>query len=158
MTRTASQCLGSAIRIECLAQDLYTGLAGTFLHQPWLRELFERLAAEEAQHAMRIRLLDRHQGKSPWSQEMVDRVSADLDAMATEIAAMGASFRSLPPGADARPVLRRLAEMELRFGSVHAEELARSAEPEIRRLFTVLAGQDARHRQFIEDALGKFAA
>jgi rubrerythrin len=158
MTRTAAQCMGSAIRIECLAQELYEGLASAFQHQPYLRELFEELAAEEGQHAMRIRLLERHQGKAPWPQETIDRVSAELDAVATEIAAMQASFRTVSLAADARPVLRRLAEMELRFGSVHAEQLARSAEPEIQKLFAALADQDARHRELIQIALGKAAA
>lgn len=158
MTRTAAQCLGSAIRIESLAQELYAGLAASFFHQPYLRGLFERLAAEEAQHAMRIRLLERHQGRTPWPQEMVERVSADLDAVAVELAAMKASFRGLASGADARPVLRRLAEMEVRFGSIHAEELARSAEPEIQKLFGTLAEQDARHHELIRNALGKLAA
>ena len=46
MTRTATPCMGSAIRIECLAST------------------FQQLAAEEGRHAMRIRLLDRHQGKA----------------------------------------------------------------------------------------------
>jgi rubrerythrin len=158
MTRTATQCLGAAVRIECLAQELYAGLAVTFGQQPYLRELFERLAAEEGQHAMRIRLLDRHHVKAPWPQEMLDRVSADLDGMAEEISALQRSFRTLPSGADARPVLRRLAEMEVRFGSVHAEELARSADPVVQELFDGLAQQDARHRTFIENALGKVAA
>ncbi len=158
MTRTAAQCLGSAVRIECLAQELYAGLAETYLHQPYLRDLFAQLAAEEGQHAMRIRLLDRHQGKAPWPQETIDRMSADLDALATEIAAMQESFRVIAMTADARPVLRRLAEMEVRFGSVHAEQLARSAEPEIQRLFAALAEQDAHHRELIQNALGKAAA
>ena len=158
MTRTSTQCMGGAIRIECLAQELYAGLAVAFLHQPYLRELFERLAAEEGQHAMRIRLLERHQGKAPWAQETIDRVSADLDAMAAELTAMQESFRKLSLAADARPVLRRLAEMEERFGSVHAEQLARSADPEIQKLFTALAEQDARHRELIRSAMGKIAA
>lgn len=158
MTRTARQCLEAAIRIECLSQELYSGLAVTFGHQPYLRELFEQLAAEEGQHAMRIRLLDRHQVKAPWPQEMLERVSSDLEAMAEEIARIQATFRTLPPGADARPVLRRLAEMEVRFGAIHAEDLARSAKPEIQELFASLAQQDARHRTFIQNALGKVAA
>jgi rubrerythrin len=158
MTRTAAQCLGAATRIESLAQDLYAGLAETFRHQPYLRELFTQLAAEEGQHAMRIRLLDRHQGKAPWPQETVERVSADLDAVEEEMVAMTASFRTLSLAADARPVLRRLASMEERFGSLHAEELARSSEPDIQKLFAALAQQDGRHRELIQRALEREAA
>jgi rubrerythrin len=158
MTRTAMQCLGSAIRIESLAQELYAGLAATFEHQPYLRELFTQLAAEEGQHAMRIRLLERHQGRAPWPQETIERISADLDAVQEEMAAMKASFRMLSAAADARPVLRRLADMEERFGSIHAEELARSSEPAIQKLFGALSTQDARHQELIQKALDRNAA
>ena len=158
MTRTTAQCLGAAVRIECLAQELYAGLAVSFGQHPYLRELFVRLAAEEEQHAMRIRLLDRQPVKAPWPQEMLDRVSADLDGLAEELSALQRLLRRISAGADARPLLRRLAEMEVRFGSVHAEELAQSADPAVRELFAGLAQQDARHRTFIENALGKAAA
>jgi rubrerythrin len=158
MTRTATQCLGAATRIESLAQELYAGLAVTFQHQPYLRELFAQLAAEEGQHAMRIRLLDRHQGKAPWPSEAIDRISADLDAVEEELTAMKASFRTLSPAADARIVLRRLGVMEERFGSIHAEELARSAAPEVHKLFASLSQQDVRHRELIQKALERTAA
>ena len=158
MTRTAMQCLGAATRIESLAQELYSGLATTFQHQPYLRELFTQLAAEEGQHAMRIRLLERHQGKAPWPQETIDRVSADLDAVQEQMTAMKESFRMLSLVADARPVLRHLATLEERFGTIHAEELARSSEPEIQKLFGSLAQQDSRHRELIQKALERNAA
>ncbi len=158
MTRTAAQCLSAAIRIETLAQDLYAGLAVTYQHQPFLRDLFERLAAEEAQHAMRIRLLERHLGGATWAPQDLARISGDLDAMAAEMTAMKEGFRALAPGADARGVLTRLAKLETRFGSVHAEELARSANPEVHKLFAALATQDGRHRDFIQRTLGKLAA
>ena len=56
-TMNASQILRSAARIESMAGDLYAGLAVTFSHQPFLREMFELLAQEEAQHAMGRRML-----------------------------------------------------------------------------------------------------
>jgi rubrerythrin len=157
-TKTAAQCLRSAMRMETLAQELYAGLATTYSHQPWLRDLFEQLAAEEGQHAMRIRLLDRHQGQAPWPPEMVLRVWADLDAMSEAIAAMKVEFRKPSVTVDAPGVLQRLVDMELRFGSVHAEELARSTEPAIQKLFSSLAVQDSRHRELIKKALLRVAA
>jgi rubrerythrin len=155
MTRTAMQILGAATRIESLAQEIYAGLAVTFEHQPYLKELFGKLAAEEGQHAMRIRLLDRHAGKAPWSAEERERIGSDLDALAAEITEKQASFRKLHAASDAREVLASLAEMELRFGSVHAEELARSGDGEVQKLFGALAQQDDRHRELIARALGK---
>jgi hypothetical protein len=48
--------------------------------------------------------------------------------------------------------------MEVRFGAIHAEEMARSAEPEIQKLFVALAQQDARHHELIRDAQERVAA
>jgi rubrerythrin len=157
MSRTVMQCLGAATRIESLAQELYTGLATTFQHQPFLRQLFERLAAEEGQHAMRIRLLSGHGGRVAWPQETLDRIGADLDAVSSEVAMCRGEFRTLAPSADARPVLRRLADMERRFTSIHAEELAKCGDPDVQRLFASLATQDVQHRELIEQALTRTA-
>jgi hypothetical protein len=107
---------------------------------------------------MRIRLLERHQGRAPWPPATIDRISADLDAVAEELGTMKESFRTLSPAADARIVLRRLGSMEERFGSIHAEELARSSEPDIQNLFAALAQQDVRHRELIQKALERSAA
>jgi len=154
MTRTAMQILGAAVRIESLAQDIYANLATTFDHQPFLKELFGQLAIEEGQHAMRIRLLDRHAGKAPWPVEKLERIGSDLDALSAELTRKQASFRKLHAASDAREVLRSMAEMEARFGSVHAEELARSGSPEVQKLFGALAVQDDRHRELIARAIG----
>ena len=155
MNWTAERCLGAALRVEALAEELYAGLAATFEGQPWLRDLFLRLAAEEGQHAMRIRLLRIHAGRTPWSAATLQAVGDDLEALADAIAALRDEFRQLSGTADARGILRRLAALEVRFATVHAEELARSADPEVERLFGSLALQDARHRQLIEEALGR---
>jgi hypothetical protein len=74
--------------------------------------------------------------------------------MTEEIAAMKADFGRSggPPPAD--EVLRRVAAMERSFGKLHAEELARSAEPEVRELFESLARQDATHHALIHRELG----
>jgi rubrerythrin len=154
MTRTVMQILGAATRIESQAQDIYKGLAATFEHQPFLKELFGQLAAEEGQHAMRIRLLDRHGGKASWPADRLERIGSDLDALSAEIAEKQVAFGRLHAASDAREVLRSLAEMELRFGSVHAEELARSGDPAVEKLFGALAQQDDRHRELIARALG----
>jgi hypothetical protein len=151
---TAERCFRSAERVEMLAQELYAGLADAFAARPPLRDLFRRLAAEEAQHALRIRLLERHRGKAPWAPEVVGAICADLDGMTAEITAMKADLGrpGEPPPAD--EVLRRVAAMERRFGRLHAEELARSAEPEVRVLFESLARQDATHQALIRRELG----
>jgi rubrerythrin len=151
---TVAQCFRSAERMEMLAQELYASLAEAFAAQPALRDLFRRLSAEEAQHALRIRLLEKHRGKAPWAPEMVGAIRDDLQGMTAEITAMKADFGGAggPPPAD--EVLRRVAAMERDFGRLHAEDLARSAEPEVRALFESLALQDATHHALIRRALG----
>ena len=158
MAKTASQCLRFAERVETLAQELYSTLAEAFAAEPALAALFRRLAAEEGQHALRIRLLDRHGGRSPWPQEVAVRSCADLEAMAREMDAMRLEFASLGPEPDAGRVLGRLVSMEDRFHAVHAQELARCAAPEVERLFASLASQDAAHHELLRAALLSTAA
>jgi rubrerythrin len=43
--------------------------------------------------------------------------------------------------------------VERRCGSIHAEGLARSADPEVRGFFASLAKQDVRHERLLEQAL-----
>jgi rubrerythrin len=149
---TTYECFQAAARIETLAQELYARLAAIFDGRPYLRHLFAQLAVEEGQHAMRIALLARHQGRSPWAAEALDRISASLGDMAREIEAMKAEFARAGSANDPVEVLRRVVEMERRFGSIHAEELSHSANPDVHELFTSLAEQDARHRAIIESA------
>jgi rubrerythrin len=148
----ASQILRSAARIESMARDLYADLAVTFTHHPFLRELFEVLAQEEAQHAMRIRLLGRHHGRAPWSDQDLERFQRELDGMVKELEAVREMASAAAGARNVRGLLRRLTAMEARFGSIHAEELARSAAPEVQKLFASLATQDARHSEMIEKA------
>jgi rubrerythrin len=158
MPRTASQCLHLAERVEALAQELYAFLAEAFAAEPALASLFRRLAAEEGQHALRIRLLDRHGGRSPWPPDVAERSCADLEAMAREVEEMRGEFSGLGPEPDAGRVLGRLVSMEERFHSAHAQELARCAAPEVERLFTSLAAQDAAHQELLRAALLSTAA
>ncbi len=154
----ASECLRAAARIESMAKDLYAELAITFAQHPFLAELFERLAQEEAQHAMRIRLLERHHGRAPWSEEMLERFQVELDGMQSEIDSVRRLARSAVGPRNVRALLRRLKQMEARFGSIHAEELAKSAAPAVQKLFAALATQDARHSEMIRKAEARVRA
>ena len=158
MPNTASQCLRAAERVETLAQELYSGLAETFAAEPGLAQLFLRLAAEEGQHVMRIRLLHRTGAKSAWPPEVVERACADLETMAAEIDAMRGEFARLPSPRDSGSVLERLVSMEDRFHSIHAQELARCAVPEVERLFAALASQDGAHQALLRAAMTSSAA
>jgi hypothetical protein len=153
MTKSASQCLHAAERMEALAQNLYMRLADAFADRPALRGLFLRLAAEEGQHAMRIRLLERHRGAALWPADVVDRSCRDIDEMTAQIATMRQELDGEHLTLDADVVLQRLAAMEDRFHSIHAQELARSAVPGVQELFASLARQDGAHEELIRAAM-----
>jgi hypothetical protein len=152
MTKTAFTWLNAALRMESAAQALYSDLSIAFSDQPSLRQLFQRLAAEEEQHAMRIRLLQRHQGMSSWPRDVLERFCGQCDAMVAEIAILRKELGTSPESKDVRAVLRRLSEMEDRFCSIHAQDLARYAGPEVEKVFATLALQDSAHRDLLAAA------
>ena len=153
MTKTASTFLRAAERMEAVAQALYTDLAISFSDHPDLRQLFLRLAAEEEQHALRIRLLERYQGKLAWPRDVLAKFCSDCDALIAEMETMRRDLGPFPASNDPATVLGRLAALEERFGLLHAQDLARYAGPEVHELFASLALQDAAHRVLIKAAM-----
>jgi hypothetical protein len=151
---TSYECFQGAARIESLAKEMYAGLADRFAGRPYLRHLFAQLSAEE-EHAMRIWLLARHQGKAPWTAAAMERISESLGLMAAEIESMKAEFAKKESAIDPGEIMRRVVDLERRFGAIHAQELARCADPEVQMLFAALALQDARHQALIESARTK---
>jgi rubrerythrin len=129
---TSYECFQGAARIESLAKEMYAGLAEKFAGRPYLRHLFTQLSAEEEQHALRI--------------------SGRLGVMAAEIESMKAEFAKKDSAIDAGEIMRQVVDLERRFGAIHAQELARCADPEVQVLFAALAQQDARHQALIESA------
>jgi rubrerythrin len=156
--KTASQCLGAAVRLELAAQELYTELSGRFFHEPYLRDLFHRLAEEERQHAMRIRMLSRHQGNAPWTPEVLQRAVTALNSAEAAIAGLKKEFSAPSARLDGVTVLRRVGEVETQFNAIHAEDLAKSLDPTIQKLFSSLAEQDTKHRDLIRAAMTRAVA
>lgn len=152
MTKNASRWLQAALHMETAAQALYSDLSIAFSEHPSLHRLFLRLAAEEEQHAMRIHLLQRHQGKTSWPRDVVERFSGQCDAMVAEIGILRQELGPSPGSRDARALILRLSEMEDRFCSIHAQDLARHAGPEVERVFATLALQDSAHRDLLAAA------
>jgi rubrerythrin len=152
---TTSGFLAAAERMETVANRLYEDLAVAYAGQPDLHQLFRRLAAEEAQHAMRIRLLQRHRGNSAWPRDVVERFGRDVDLVVTEMEAIRTELGMSRPPEDATDLLRRLATLEDRSRSVHAQDLARHAGPEVESLFSTLALQDSAHGVLIQAALDR---
>jgi rubrerythrin len=151
--KNAAQCLGAAARLEIAAQDLYTELSGKFFHEPYLRELFRRLAEEEGQHALRIRMLSRHQGNAPWTPEVLERAVTSLNSAEAALAVLKKELSVPTARLNGVMVLRRVGEVETQFNAIHAEDLSKSLDPKVQQLFTSLAEQDIKHRDLIQAAM-----
>ncbi len=150
---TPAECFEAAVQVENLMRDVYARLAGRYAVEPRLKEVFLRLAEEEEQHAHRIRLLARTHAEGPWAERTAERISRDLGGMSTDLLALVADMERDLEGHGAREVIQRVMEAEDRCASIHAEELAETAEIEVRMLFWSLARQDVRHKEMLERAL-----
>jgi hypothetical protein len=78
--------------------------------------------------------------------------------MLAEIEAVRRRARSSGGARNVGALLRRLTQMESRFGSIHAEELAKSVAPAVQKLLAALATQDAKHSEMIRKAEARLRA
>ncbi len=154
---TVQEIFQAAAAIEGLTQDLYDRLAERFRDDPILRDLFSELAREEAQHALRVRLLGRQAAREPWRYRIDEQAQANVASMAVEVAAMADELASDGYRGDVETLLLRIGEMERRLSVLHADELARDADPEARSIFRLLAQQDSHHLALLEDAASAHA-
>jgi rubrerythrin len=150
---TTEECFEAAVQVEHLMRDIYVGLADRYPGEPARKEMFLLLAAEEEQHAHRIRLLARTQESGTWAKETASRIARNLDAMSAELLAMVAELSDDFEGAPREDLLRRVMEAEVHCSSIHAEVLAQTAEIDVQMLFSALAKQDVRHKTMLEQAL-----
>ncbi|MGC3997689.1 MAG: hypothetical protein QM767_09425 [Anaeromyxobacter sp.] len=131
-------------------------LAARFSSDPEAREVFQRLQAEEVQHASRVRLLAsryRHDPKilgTPSAQAV-----AELERTVVEVQEAIAQMQDGRFGRTLAQVLENVVRLEERVGSAHAEVIARTAHPDVRAFFQLLAGQDAGHARLLRKLDGK---
>ncbi len=149
---TIHEIYQAAAAIEGMAQDLYERLAQRYSAEPLLHDLFADLAREEAQHALRIRLLGRQAAQDPARFRVDAHAEADVAALAVEFAAMADEFAANDYHGDLVDLLDRVSEMERRLAVLHADQLARDADAETRALFQSMADQDSRHYSILESA------
>jgi rubrerythrin len=144
---TTYQLLQKAEQLELLAGQLYQALAGR--HAGPARDLFERLAGEEVQHAARIRLLAARYRQDPrlFSAAVTD--GAQLDALLVEAAALIEAVRAGQWDGDPAESLRRAADLERRYAVAHAQVLTQEAVPGLRAFFEQLAAQDRAHLELL---------
>lgn len=142
------ELLQKAERVELLAEEIYKALAGRFGGEA--KALFQRLAAEEAQHAARIRLLaaryrqDRLLVASLVADTaLMDRLLQEAEEALGEV--RGGAWDGAPEAA-----LHSAGELERHFCQVHAQILSQGGHPELRAFFEQLAMQDSAHLTLLE--------
>lgn len=140
--------LRKAELLEEKSAALYQAAAKRFeadLH--WSR-LFTRLAEEERQHALRIRMLGsrlrqvRGALKDASVQDgQIDELIAASDAVATRIAS--------PDELSVSELLTTLRDLEERLDVVHAHMILASGDPGLVKFFEQMAAQDRAHAQLL---------
>jgi rubrerythrin len=151
---TTEECFEAAVQVENLMRDVYAGLAARYRGDPAKVKLFRGLAAEEEQHAQRIRLLARHQDGGAWAEKTAARIAESLGQMSTRLLAVVAELGEDSEGAPREDLLRRVMDAEDVCSSIHAEVLAETGDIDVQLLFSALAKQDVRHKELLGTALG----
>lgn len=142
------ELLEKAERLELLAEQLYMALSGRFAGEAKL--LFQRLAAEEAQHAARIRLLSARYRHDKRLQAALAADTTLIDRQLEEALEALAAVNAGAWDGDPHAALAAAAELERRFCNTHAQTLSRDAHPELRAFFEQLAAQDKAHLDLLE--------
>jgi rubrerythrin len=146
---TTYDLLARAELIENTAAAIYAALAVQFARLPPARSLFESLAAEEMQHASRIRLLT---ARYKHDARLVRSGASDapvLEACLAEAQAALADIRAGRWESDFAAAKRKLGILEDRLAKAHAEVIAREANADLRSFFEQLARQDEAHARLL---------
>jgi hypothetical protein len=141
------QLFQRAERVERLCSLVYLTLAERFRHDAEACALFTRLAAEEEQHANRVRLVAAHYRNDPKLPICADL--GGLEACAAECEQAVAEIQAGSWGTDLDEVRRRVFDIEIHMAQAHADLLARNASPELREFLAQLAQQDDAHARFV---------
>jgi len=140
-----------AEQAERLAGAIYLAIAEAFPDAPEA-PLLRRLAAEEEQHAVRVRLLASRYRHAP---RLFDNVEFKLRALDEALAESEQLRLEIADGRwsrDLESLLGRLVEMEKRGASSHADVLAQGADPRIAEFFRQMAAQDRAHIALLQPA------
>ncbi|HET6921853.1 MAG TPA: hypothetical protein VFI16_01775 [Anaeromyxobacteraceae bacterium] len=143
------QLFEKAEQLEIAWAGIYRALAEQFHDDARARDLFQRLEAEERQHAARVRLLSaRYQHDSKLLEAAAVAVH-HLDELLAEAQAVLSQVEAGAWGASLEVVKGELSELEERFSAAHAHVIASTADPALKAFFEQLARQDAAHQELL---------
>ncbi len=143
------QLFEKAEQLEVLCAGIYRALARQFRSDPEARDLFQRLEAEETQHAVRVRLLAARYQHDSRLLEAAAVAAHHLDELLAEARQVLSRIDSGAWGASLEVVKGELAELEERFSAAHAHVIASAANPALRSFFEQLARQDKAHGELL---------
>ena len=135
-----------AERIEVLAAELYRLLARGMPRSSNAREVLLKLAQEEDEHAMRVRML---QGRYQVQGAAVAYDTSAFDKLIEEGETLKRLLSAEPAGITREEARRFMIEQERHFGVAHAHVLV-SDVPELAGFFADLAWQDQTHIKVLE--------
>jgi rubrerythrin len=136
------QLFEKAEQLEIVCAGIYRALAQKFQADPAAHDLFQRLEAEEQQHAARYQ----HDSKL---LEAAAVAAHHLDELLAEARAVLAQVAAGAWGASLEVVKGELADLEERFSAAHAHVIAATANPALKAFFEQLAQQDKAHRELL---------
>ena len=139
----------TAERLEETCALIYEALSERFQSHAAASELFRRLAAEERQHATRVRLLAARYRHDSRLFESVDMAGSGMEGMLAEAKATLERIRAGAWASDLELVRGELVDLEDRFQAAHAEVIAALADPELKKFFSSMAAQDEGHRRLL---------
>jgi rubrerythrin len=136
--------LRKAQSIEAVASSVYRAAAKRFASDPHWADMFRRLAEEEAQHALRVKMLATRLSRDREAAREAVLAEADLDALLHDGQTLLQRIEG-PGDLLLADVLALLRDMEAGFASVHAHALVATGDPASDELFAQLAAQDRAH-------------
>jgi rubrerythrin len=136
--------LAQAEKLEILAAKMYEAAAQRYANDDEARSLFLRLAEEEEEHARRIRMLASIYAGDRKLATDVSFPIGDFEALAADAEAVTRRLNSNQP-LELHEFLVLVDALETRMANAHADLLARSGDPKLRRLFEFLSHQDKGH-------------
>jgi rubrerythrin len=135
--------------IELLAGRLYTALARRFADDAEAHALFERLAAEEHEHALRIGLLATNYAQDPKRFGAVRLDAERLTALKREGEALLRIIERSGAPLSLDQAMRLAARLERKFAGAHAEQAAAQSDPDMRDFFVLFVAQDRAHARLL---------
>jgi rubrerythrin len=140
-----AEVFDKAERLETVAAEIYAALAERFAEDARAAELFRKLAAEEVQHAARVRMLASQYRRKGSAFRAGPPPLAAIDDLLREGGEWLSRLRSKSFRLTLEETWAKLADLEERFAAAHAEQMSSVADPALRAFFEKLAAQDRAH-------------